>query len=79
MMKTKRIPLTSWVSDQDNIDIDWPRVQRDLGLNQVEWLLKQSHDECQLFVDKSGNDFTLTAEFYTSEVLLQYHLMWSKA
>jgi hypothetical protein len=77
-MKTKRLPLSKWRSSEVDIDIDWPRVQRDLGEDQVEWLLKQPSDQCQLVLDKHAQDFTLFAEFYSEQLLITYHLMWSR-
>ena len=76
-MKTKRVELTSWVSSDDYIDIDWPRVQRLLGLDQVEWLLSLPRDRCQLVLDRIDDTSRLIAEFYDEQTLLTYHLMWS--
>lgn len=76
-MKTTRIDLVNWTSFEDNIDIDWPMVQRKVGKEKVEWLLKQPKDQCQLVVDKVLNDLKLVAEFYDNKLLIQYHLMWS--
>ena len=74
----QRITLAEWQSSEDNIDIDWPKVQQMLGVDHVEWLLKQSHDKCQLVVDKKDFFFSLIAEFYDEANLIQYHLMWAK-
>lgn len=76
-MKTTRIDLVNWTSFEDNIDIDWPMVQRKVGKEKVEWLLKQPKDQCQLVVDKVLDDLKLVAEFYDNKLLIQYHLMWS--
>jgi hypothetical protein len=77
-MKTNRILLSKWHSSDENIDIDWPRVQRDLGEDQVKWLLNQPKSQCQLVLDKHDQDFTLQAEFYSEQLLVTYHLMWSR-
>ena len=76
-MKTKRIKLFTWESTEDRIEIDWPRVQREIGRDHVEWLLAREPEHCQLFVDKIGNNFRLMAEFYNEQCLTMYHLMWS--
>lgn len=76
-MKTKRIELLAWESNLDSIEIDWPKVQRIVGLDHVEWLLQQETEQCQLVVDKIGNKFRLMAEFYDDQCLTVYHLMWS--
>lgn len=76
-MKTTRIELISWTSFDDIIDIDWPMVQRTIGKEKVDWLLKQPKDQCQLMIDKSMDDLKLVAEFYNNKLLTKYHLMWS--
>jgi hypothetical protein len=76
-MKKTRIDLVSWSSYDDNIDIDWPMVQRTIGKDRVEWFLRQSKEQCQLVVDKNLDDLKLVAEFYDRNLLIQYHLMWS--
>jgi hypothetical protein len=76
-MKTKRIELLAWESNLDSIEIDWPKVQRIVGLDHVEWLLQQETEQCQLVVDKIGHKFRLMAEFYDDQCLTLYHLMWS--
>ena len=77
-MKIKRLKLASWYSNDDNIDIDWPKIQKLLGVEQVEWLLAQPHDTCQLVIDKVCENFDLVAEFYDEKLLTYYHLMWAK-
>lgn len=76
-MKTKRIKLFAWESPEDRIEIDWPRVQREIGRDHVEWLLARNPEQCLLVVDKVGNKFRLMAEFYNEQCLTMYHLMWS--
>lgn len=78
-MKTERIILADWVSYDLFIDIDWPTVHKKLGLEQVEWLLSQPPEKCQLVLDKNDVNNKLVAEFYDERTLLTYHLMWSKA
>lgn len=77
-MKTKRIVLADWVSNDLYLDIDWPAVHKKLGLEQIEWLLKQPPEKCQLVLDKSDINFKLVAEFYDEQLLVAYHLMWSR-
>ena len=77
-MKTNRIRLATWYSNNDIIDVDWPKVQKEVGKEQLEWLLKQSHSDCQIVVDKLNENFTLVAEFYNEKILTYYHLMWAK-
>ena len=77
-MKTKRIVLADWVSNDLYLDIDWPAVHKKLGLEQIDWLLKQPPEKCQLVLDKSDINFKLVAEFYDEQTLLTYHLMRSR-
>ena len=81
-MKSNRIELTSWEYTTDEsanyLDIDWPRVQRNVGPEQISWLLKLPKNYCQLVLDKSGSKVKLVAEFYDQKTLTAYHLMWAK-
>ena len=81
-MKSSRVVLSEWdwaVSESDNyLDIPWPRVQRDIGVDQVQWLLKRPKEHCQLVLDRSGTRVKLIAEFYDDRALTTYHLMWAK-
>ena len=78
MKISKRVELADWVSTDLYLDIDWPLVQQKLGLDQVEWLLKQDRNNCQLILDKSNINFKLVAEFYNPKTLMTYYLMWTK-
>jgi hypothetical protein len=75
-MKTKRVVLADWIGDDLYLDIDWPTVHRKLGLEQIDWLLKQRPERLQLMLDKEDINFKLVAEFYDEQILLTYHLMW---
>lgn len=79
-MKSNRVELYYWRSNSgtDMIDVDWPGVQKAIGVDHVSWLLKQPREKCQLVVDKIDDDFKLMAEFYDERTLLSYHLMWAK-
>ena len=78
-MKTDRVELAQWFhADEENIDIDWPKIQKMLGRDHVEWLLKQPEENCQLVVEKTDRDLKLVAEFYDKRALVNYHLMWAK-
>lgn len=78
-MKTSRIPLFSWTNRvTDLIDIPWPKVHKEVGTDQVNWLLRQPQENCQLVVDKLNEDLTLVAEFYHEGTLINYHLHWAK-
>ena len=78
-MKTSKVTLTKWQpQDTEYIDIDWPRVHKDLGSDQVNWFLRQPRNCCQLFLEQSTEYFKLVAEFYDSKTWETYHLMWAK-
>jgi len=81
-MKSNRIKLVEWQYTTDEsanfLDIDWPYVQKTIGRDQLDWLLKQPKTHCQLIMDKSGTDVKLIAEFYDTGTLTTYHLMWAK-
>ncbi len=78
-MKTSRIELLKWLpTEGENIEIDWPKVHRSIGIDHTKWLLKQSLDKCQLIMERRDMHCRLIAEFYDEKLLVEYHLMWSK-
>ena len=78
-MKTKKVELYKWLpSEGENIEIDWPKVHKTIGLDQTDWLLKQSEHMCQLVLERNDMYCRLVAEFYDDRTLTQYHLMWAK-
>jgi hypothetical protein len=78
-MKSKKIELYKWLpSEGENIEIDWPKVHKTIGLDQTRWLLKQEPDACQLMLERRDMHCRLIAEFYDEVSLLNYHLMWAK-
>jgi hypothetical protein len=78
-MKTKKIELLKWLpSEGENIEIDWPKVHKTIGLEHTNWLIKQSDDVCQLVLERNDIYCRLVAEFYNDQALTNYHLMWAK-
>jgi hypothetical protein len=78
-MKSRRVVLTEWLpSEGENIEIDWPKVQRTIGVDHLEWLLKQDHAQCQLVLERNDLHCKLVAEFYLDSLAINYHLLWAK-
>lgn len=79
-MKTKRITLSTWEEyyESENIDVDWPKIQREIGQDHLEWLLSRPHEQAQLLVERSNKGYTLIAEFYDERTIVDYHLRWAK-
>ena len=78
-MKNRRVVLTQWVPQEgEYIDIDGPKVQTTIGIDHLEWLLKQPKEQCQLVLDKSQSKIKLVAEFYSDSLAINYHLLWAK-
>lgn len=78
-MKTSKIQLIKWLPQEgENIEIDWPKVHKTIGLDHTKWLLDQSHSDCQLMLEHNDRYCQLTAEFYNQHTLSTYHLMWAK-
>jgi hypothetical protein len=78
-MKTSKVELAKWLPEEgENIEIDWPKVHNTIGVDHTEWLLKQSHDTCQLILERNDMYCRLIAEFYDDRTLINYHLMWAK-
>ena len=80
-MKSRTVVISKWLAHEgENIDIDWPAVQREAGKEHVEWLLKQPREKCQLIVEQRPDDsyLRLVAEFYDDSLAVNYHLLWAK-
>jgi hypothetical protein len=78
-MKTKRFELLKWLpSEGENIEIDWPKVHKTIGVDHTNWLLKQEQTDCQLVLERNDMYCRLIAEFYSEKTMLTYHLMWAK-
>lgn len=78
-MKTDRVELVSWQPDgSEQIEIDWPKVHKTIGVDHTNWLLTQTADVCQLMLERNGTHCRLIAEFYCERTLANYHLMWAK-
>ena len=79
MMKSKQVELYKWLgSEGENIEIDWPKVHKTLGLDHTKWLLGQPLNICQLVLERNDMYCRLVAEFYDDQALTIYHLMWAK-
>jgi hypothetical protein len=78
-MKNKKVELLKWLpSEGENIEIDWPKVHKTIGVDQTKWLLKQPQELCQLMLERNDMYCRLIAEFYDEKTLVSYHLMWAK-
>jgi hypothetical protein len=79
MMKTSKVELLMWLPEQDeNIEINWPKLHKTIGVDHTNWLLKQPNNHCQLVLERNDKHCRLIAEFYTDQALAEYHLMWAK-
>ena len=78
-MKTNKVELYKWLGgDGENIEIDWPKVHKTIGLDHTNWLLKQPEDQCQIVLERKDMYCRLIAEFYNDHALVSCHLMWAK-
>lgn len=78
-MKSNSIELYTWLpSEGENIDIDWPKVHKTLGLEQTRWLLDRPRHICQLILERRDMHCRLMAEFYCEATRLEYALKFAK-
>ena len=78
-MKTNKVELYKWLDlEGENIEIDWPKVHKTIGLDHTNWLLRQPKDQCQIILERNNMYCRLVAEFYSKHTLTHYHLMWAK-
>jgi len=80
-MKNTKVTLYKFDKDSDVfefLDIDWPKVQRTIGKDQIQWLWELPREQGQLCleIDTKGNK-SLVAEFYDSRIAQKYAMMWS--
>ena len=83
-MKTHRFKLARYFQPESyiagTIDIDWPSVHRQAGLDHIQWLKNQSPEECQMVIEHRPNDpyVYVVAEIYSDRLATEYALMWAK-
>jgi len=81
-MKNSKVTLMEFdkaSGPTEHYDIPWPKVQKELGVDHVDWLYKQPVDKCQMILELSPNGcMKLVAEFYDKELSKTYHLMWAR-
>ena len=83
-MKTHCFKLAKYFNPEllspGTIDIDWPAVHRQAGLDHIQWLKSQDSIECQMVLEHRENDpYTyVIAEIYSDRLATEYALMWAK-
>lgn len=78
-MKNNKVELLKWLpSEGEDIEIDWPKVHKTIGVDQTRWLLAQPIEQCQVVLERRDMFCRLVAEFYSEHSLINYHLMWAK-
>lgn len=78
-MKTFKVELARWQTQaSQDIEIDWPKVHRTIGVDQCSWLLAQPAHTCQIMLEQLPSHCALIAEFYDSYSWSTYNLMWAK-
>ena len=74
-MKSNIIVLTDWIPHKNSctIDIDWPRVHKQVSEQTFEKLKKRELDlDCQLVVEKKRDVIRLVAEFFNEQSYLDF-------
>ena len=80
-MKNTSVILYQWPLEncpEEYFDIDWPAVHKECGVDQIEWLNKQSQEDCQLSLEFFQGGKRLIVEFFNKELEKTYHLLWAK-
>lgn len=79
-MKCERVELLKWIAEEDeqDIDIDWPKVHRSIGSDHLNWLLKQPEECCQIVLERQHTLCRLVVEFYSDRSYTEYHMLWAK-
>jgi hypothetical protein len=86
-MKNIKVTLYEWKYKntiknsvpEDFFDIDWPKVQKEIGEDHIKWIWEQPKEDCQLMLElgNQGNR-KLIVEFYNNKTAQTYGLMWAR-
>lgn len=74
-MKSSRVKLAEWISSKNTyIDIPWPLVHNQAGIENIKWLNQQDPINVQIILEKREKTGTqvLWAEFYKEYLLYEY-------
>jgi hypothetical protein len=81
MMKSERIFLHLWEGEPgDNyLDIPWPDVHRQTGVELINWLNSQDTVDVQMIMEQEhGGWQSLWAEFYKESTRIQFALKFAR-
>jgi len=80
-MKSTSVTLYQWTPEsapEEYMDIDWPLIHKECGVDHIEWIQKQSFNDCMLSLEFFQGGRRLIVEFFNKKTAQQYHLMWAK-
>jgi hypothetical protein len=80
-MQNTSVILYQWKPEnqpQDYLDIDWPLIHKECGIEHIEWINNQDTTKCQLSLELFDGGRRLIVEFFDQTLLTTYHLMWAK-
>jgi hypothetical protein len=81
-MQNTKVIIYEWAPDRlqpgHYLDIDWPVVHRECGLDHIEWIEKQDKSKCQMSLEFHKGQRRLIVEFFDKDIEMTYHLMWAK-
>jgi len=72
--------LYQWPADDrpnKYLDIDWPKVHKEVGADCIKWIQKQGESKCCLHLELFGEGSRLIVEFFDQKTKRTFHLMWS--
>jgi hypothetical protein len=74
-MRSSKVKLAEWLSEKTSyIDIPWPLVHDQAGIENIKWLNSQDPFDVQIVLEKREKTGTqvLWAEFYKECLLYEY-------
>ena len=80
-MKISSVTLYQWTVEsapEEYMDIDWPSVHKECGVDHIEWIQKQDINDCMLTLEFFQGVRRLIVEFFNQEIAKTYFLMWAK-
>lgn len=70
MMIFEKYTVHTWDDTGSNIDIDWPLVQKKLGVDCVKWV--NMHSDCEFVIERQRRILKLVIDFYTQSSFLEF-------
>jgi len=81
-MISNEVILYQWQNDgpEDLLDIDWPKIQKECGVDHIKWLMDNESKGCYMALEITPDKSIkrLIVEFDDPQILSTYHMLWAR-